>query len=270
MYCGNNFKNNNNNDITNRMKTSTFPPSRSSGQSVRDGLKEIQVKRKALTSLELTLKARLNEFRELCLKEGELTGHLPIDYPLQPREPLPQIRRRRKARDASDAIFTPKPVEKPIENIWPIPKANPRSHDNLDRNSAPNIHSSNLIGATNSLNHMQPHLSNIDMKDVAKFQPYYEETKPFQMSDFYKYSSKHRQATNGTRIPESCKTTRQLQEEVLNKRSLDFSPLDERIMASVKVIERNRHELMKATAEAIALNPGLAEKLNHILPKSQT
>lgn len=217
------------------MKTSTFPPSRSSAQSVRDGLKEIQVKRKALMNLEVALKAKIDEFRELCLKEGvsleyliktqnkhrnhstnhvsqfalipqELTGQLPVDYPLQPREPLPQIRRR------------------------------------------------------------QP---NISIKGIGKFQPYYEETKPFQMSDFYKYSSKHRMVVGDGTIPESCKTTRQLQQEVLKKQTLNFSNFDDQIMASVKVIERNGQELMKATAEAIALNPDLAEKLNHILPKSQ-
>lgn len=74
MYCGNNFGatsgNNDNNFNNNRMKVSTFPPSRSSGQTVRDNLKEIQLKRKTLMTLENTLKTKIDELRELCLKEG--------------------------------------------------------------------------------------------------------------------------------------------------------------------------------------------------------
>jgi hypothetical protein len=74
--------------------TSTFPTSRSNSHNLRYSIRQLQHKKEALINLEAALKRRINEFRELCLKEGELTGHLPADYPLQPREPIPQVRRR--------------------------------------------------------------------------------------------------------------------------------------------------------------------------------
>lgn len=127
------------------------------------------------------------------------------------------------------------------------------------------------------------------------FQPYYEETKPFQMSDFYKYSSKHRvnltamvdgqqnqmaaQLNNLrhqfiTPAPSApleslqhqtkTRTTRQLQEDVMRNDPLRFSACDDQIQASVKLIEKSSQKLLEATAKAIAGNPGLAEKLSNI------
>lgn len=109
-------------------------------------------------------------------------------------------------------------------------------------------------------------LQDFNLNGVEKFQPYYEETKPFQMSDFYKYSSKHRtQKMNGV-DQDRNKTTKQLQEEVLKKNGHKHSSCDDPIQASVKLIEKSGQKLIEATAKAIAGNPELAEKINNILP----
>lgn len=115
---------------------------------------------------------------------------------------------------------------------------------------------------------------------VANFQPYYEETKPFQMSDFYKYSSKHRQKVNcdpadlnssqqelTNMVNNHTKSTRQLQDEILNaKNALKYSSCDDQLQPTVNIFEKSGQKLMEATARAIAGNPALAEKLNNILP----
>ncbi|KAM7404646.1 hypothetical protein PAMP_011976 [Pampus punctatissimus] len=45
-------------------------------------------------SLEESLELCLLELRKLCIREAELTGKLPSDYPLMPDEKLPRVRRR--------------------------------------------------------------------------------------------------------------------------------------------------------------------------------
>ncbi|XP_029291971.1 LOW QUALITY PROTEIN: innate immunity activator protein [Cottoperca gobio] len=45
-------------------------------------------------SLEERLELCLLELRQLCIREAELTGKLPSDYPLMPDEKLPRVRRR--------------------------------------------------------------------------------------------------------------------------------------------------------------------------------
>ncbi|KAK7823884.1 hypothetical protein U0070_020555, partial [Myodes glareolus] len=45
-------------------------------------------------ALEETLRQRLEELKRLCLREAELTGKLPIEYPLDPGEEPPIVRRR--------------------------------------------------------------------------------------------------------------------------------------------------------------------------------
>ena len=45
-------------------------------------------------ALEEVLHKKTEELKSLCLKEAELTGELPMETPLTPGEPLPQIRRR--------------------------------------------------------------------------------------------------------------------------------------------------------------------------------
>lgn len=51
------------------MMTSTFPTSKSDN-SIRNKFKEIQTKKETLALLEQALKQRINELKELCLKEG--------------------------------------------------------------------------------------------------------------------------------------------------------------------------------------------------------
>lgn len=484
------------------MMTSTYPN--------KNGLREIESKKEALNALETALKKRVSEFKELCLKEGELTGHLPIDYPLQPREPIPQIRRRIKHNSDSSINNKTNLTSENFNNAHPVsiksrehrlpsiqPQAafainsnanmpfpsrptstnstsssistassNTRNGNNIhhtlnNRNnnghhhfnpsiassssiqssslnngfsnlyndqcnkllrnhqpvrydnsllpnhfkrpfnlpatssfdsdalgqmrasstassssssgsgasstlSAPTVpnlktsaslnsmtnlharsyseniatnpatfHSSNISNSRNrhhnhnqtgqqrtfnlpmnttnhpscppprpprGLNFNQAHqvlsanskatdqnhlktpsenskdikpvdalqtksTQRFNIDGVANFQPYYEETKPFQMSDFYKYSSKHRQKVNDDSTTK-FKTTRQLQEEVSKKYSLKLPSCDDQIQASVKLIEKSGQKLIEATAKAIAGNPGLAEKINNILPNS--
>lgn len=235
---------------------STFPTSRSD-QSLRNGLREIQSKRANLTALEEALKKRINELKELCLKEGEITGQIPIDYPLHPREPLPQIRRR---------VSPTSSISSSIINHNNNINTN-YNHLHLKQMSNPSSRSSptNSVSSNNMVTdrHIQQFYNNQPSnKNQTNYLPYHEETKPFQMSDFYKYSSKHR---------ESSKSTRQLQEEVSKKASLKYSPSDDKILASVKFIEERGQRVMEATAKAIAGNPELAEKLKHtIMPGVKT
>lgn len=58
------------------MMTSTFPTTRTNSQNLKNGIREIQHKKEALIALEAALKKRINEFRELCLKEGVSISHL--------------------------------------------------------------------------------------------------------------------------------------------------------------------------------------------------
>ncbi|XP_050003787.1 innate immunity activator protein isoform X2 [Alexandromys fortis] len=50
--------------------------------------------RKQQRALEARLEACLEELRRLCLREAELTGTLPAEYPLKPGEKAPKVRRR--------------------------------------------------------------------------------------------------------------------------------------------------------------------------------
>ena len=45
-------------------------------------------------AMEEKLKAKIDELKKLCLEEGALSGQLPPEYPLNPGEALPTIRRR--------------------------------------------------------------------------------------------------------------------------------------------------------------------------------
>lgn len=487
------------------MMTPTYPTTRSSSHhELKNGLKELQSKKEDLLSLEAALKKHINELRELCLKEGELTGHLPVDYPLQPREPIPQIRRRtnntnnndNNVSETSNSIIPPSssrlrqlkldqqipsfptrpmstnstsssistassnnknaqpttsnlsasattssgrangfsnihnaPVSmmqrnnnsntvgnKPIRydqsmlpNQFKRPTNLPMALANFDsdtigstrasstassssfgsgasstisapvmptggyRNSnyldAKNLHgrsyseslsindqtqfkqATNLVpvtprvetqsggniydepninlsqqpsglppprpprGLTHHRNQLHSSLDTVDggvvktrqrqllaatattknkipessndsskqlktrpidvsslkppseqrfkMNEIKNLQPYFEETKPFQMADFYKYSSKHRQQQ-----ADYQKTTHQLQQEALRKNHYLKYSYDDQLHASVRLIEKSGQKLMEATARAIAANPGLAEKINNILPNT--
>ncbi|XP_055966713.1 innate immunity activator protein [Sorex fumeus] len=58
-------------------------------------MKELtQAVRKQQRALEERLEACLEELRRLCLREAELTGTLPAEYPFKPGEKAPKVRRR--------------------------------------------------------------------------------------------------------------------------------------------------------------------------------
>ena len=157
----------------------------------------------------------------------------------------------------------------PALNPMPLPS---RPTSTNSTNSSASTTSSNTI-------------KSVKVNETTNFQPYYEEeVKPFQMSDFYKYSSKHRQhhhrqnyhlktpseplaETISNIVQNKPRTTRQLQEDVaIGKNSIRFASCDEQFQASKRLIEKSGQKLIQATARAIAVNPGLAEKLDNILP----
>ncbi|XP_069084841.1 FERM domain-containing protein 4A isoform X7 [Pleurodeles waltl] len=63
----------------------------SSQSAKKDMLAALRARQEAL---EETLRQRLEELKKLCVREAELTGKLPKEYPLDPGEDLPIIRRR--------------------------------------------------------------------------------------------------------------------------------------------------------------------------------
>ncbi|XP_067861150.1 FERM domain-containing protein 4A isoform X3 [Heptranchias perlo] len=63
----------------------------SSQSAKKDMLAALKSRQEAL---EETLRVRLEELKKLCLREAELTGKLPKEYPLDPGEQLPTVRRR--------------------------------------------------------------------------------------------------------------------------------------------------------------------------------
>ena len=62
-----------------------------SRQASRDMHNALKARKEAL---ELLLNRKTEELRTLCLKEGEITGEVPFEYPLSPGEPLPNMPRR--------------------------------------------------------------------------------------------------------------------------------------------------------------------------------
>ncbi|XP_054432407.1 innate immunity activator protein [Pteronotus mesoamericanus] len=63
-------------------------------REVREVRELTHAMRKQQQALEERLGACLQELRALCLREAELTGVLPADYPLKPGEKAPKVRRR--------------------------------------------------------------------------------------------------------------------------------------------------------------------------------
>ncbi|XP_008109680.1 FERM domain-containing protein 4A isoform X11 [Anolis carolinensis] len=63
----------------------------SSQSAKKDMLAALKSRQEAL---EETLRQRLEELKKLCLREAELTGKLPREYPLDPGEEPPMVRRR--------------------------------------------------------------------------------------------------------------------------------------------------------------------------------
>ena len=70
-------------------------------------------------ALEEKLKEKKNLLKELCLKEGELTGELPPEIPLAPGEPLPVIRKRVGTEfQLSEKFFTKVNTQEPIKQDY--------------------------------------------------------------------------------------------------------------------------------------------------------
>lgn len=72
----------------------------------------------------------------------------------------------------------------------------PAQHSYLDMSSASGCFSPNMSSAEIQIESPK----NVTIVQPAKFQPYKEVTKPFEMSDFYKYSTKFRQKTASANI----------------------------------------------------------------------
>ena len=74
----------------------------------------LKVRREALDA---KLKEKLKLLKELCIKEGELTGELPPEIPLAPGEPVPQIRKRMGTEFALSENLLKKPQSSPEEEL---------------------------------------------------------------------------------------------------------------------------------------------------------
>ena len=68
-------------------------------------------------ALESKLKEKNKLLKELCIKEGELTGELPPEIPLGPGEPVPTIRRRVGTEFALSENLLSKPLQSPEEEM---------------------------------------------------------------------------------------------------------------------------------------------------------
>lgn len=96
---------------------------------------------------------------------------------------------------------------------------------------------------------------NFNIGGIEKFLPYYEETKPFQMSDFYKYSSKHLKKNNDS-PGDGDGAIKKLQESSTKIISYKCTPSDQdRIQSSVRLVEKDSHKLIDTAAKAITSEP---------------
>ena len=74
-----------------RARAVTVEDLEASRQASRDMHKALRTRKEAL---EAELRRKVDELRALCLKEGEITGEVPFEFPLSPGEPLPNVPRR--------------------------------------------------------------------------------------------------------------------------------------------------------------------------------
>ncbi|KAL4646405.1 FERM domain-containing protein 4B-like [Arapaima gigas] len=81
----------------------------STGTEESRGSEELREKisalRKRVNNIEDTLTQKLQELKEICLKEAVLTGTLPKEYPVQPGESAPRVRQRIGAAFKLDDVF---------------------------------------------------------------------------------------------------------------------------------------------------------------------
>ena len=69
------------------------------------------------SGLQEKLSAKTEELRLLCLREGELTGELPPEYPLVPGQPAPTVRKRVGTSFALDETIINKIINKQEETV---------------------------------------------------------------------------------------------------------------------------------------------------------
>lgn len=65
--------------------------------------------------LQEKLTAKTEELRLLCLREGELTGELPPEYPIVPGQPPPTVRKRVGTSFALDETIINKIINKQVK-----------------------------------------------------------------------------------------------------------------------------------------------------------
>lgn len=210
--------------------------------------KAIESKRKTLAVLEEALKRRIVEFKELCLKEGEIIGHLPQDYPLQQREPIPQIRRRLLQSYQPSAPIATEQSQPKVQQKNHLPTMQKAASTTTNYQNVNHIHYGSSVSQSRQFN----------KTSGAKLLPLMNETKPFrsnsEQSDLnFKYEQPHQ-------------TTAQLANSV-KMRNIDGHYIG---LPSYDQIAAYEGRLVEATKQAIAANPALAthitEKLGHILP----
>ncbi|XP_064606112.1 LOW QUALITY PROTEIN: FERM domain-containing protein 4B-like [Liolophura sinensis] len=77
------------------LSTSRFDVNLDQSETTREAQREMySALQQRKEALEETMRKKLEELKQLCLKEGELTGKLPSEYPATPGENPPLIRRR--------------------------------------------------------------------------------------------------------------------------------------------------------------------------------
>ncbi|XP_036375760.1 FERM domain-containing protein 4A-like [Megalops cyprinoides] len=87
----------------------------SSQTAKKDMLAALKARQEAL---EETLRQRLEELKSICIREAELTGKLPKEYPLEPGEELPTVRRKiGTAFKLDEQKILPKGEEEELERL---------------------------------------------------------------------------------------------------------------------------------------------------------
>lgn len=70
-----------------------------------------------LEGLQEKLDEKTEELKLLCLREGELTGELPPEYPLKPGEPPPVVRKRVGTSFLLDETLISKIINKQVSQL---------------------------------------------------------------------------------------------------------------------------------------------------------
>ena len=66
------------------------------------------------------LEEKTEELKLLCMREGELTGELPTEYPRKPGEPLPVVRKRVGTAFSLDETLINKIINKQVSKTFKI------------------------------------------------------------------------------------------------------------------------------------------------------